>query len=323
MKKLYMIAIMLLSLMGSLQAQIPADGLLVYYPLNGNANDASGNGHDGVSHGGVTWTTDRYGNPNAAVLFNGTDSYIDCGDVHPSNVSCSISLWFKTNVRVQGDYSGLIADAGGYQGFTLNQNLDTIRFAYQGSSWLEPTWGIPQSAVGQWNHLAVVYNNGQVSMYINGRLVSTVAGDPGITQTYLTLKMGADAQITSKCWNGALDEVRLYNRALTLEDIYRLIITTIEQSSDDLIPARFGLSQNYPNPFNPSTTIRFTLPRSSNVTLTVFNALGQQVAVLQNGELEGGYHEVRFEASGLSSGAYFYILQAGTFVETKKLMLVR
>jgi photosystem II stability/assembly factor-like uncharacterized protein len=301
-----------------------SNGLLVYYPLNGNANDASGNGHNGVSHGGVAWTTDRNGNPNSAVLFNGTDSYIDCGAVHPSNVNCSISLWFKTNARVQGDYSGLITDGGNYQGFTLNQNLDTIRFAYQGSNWVEPTWGIPQSAVGQWKHLALVYTSGHVSMYINGALVSTVAGDAGTIQTYLTLKMGADALITSKCWNGALDEVRLYNRALTLAEIQALSsITAIEDRFDDLIPATFVLSQNYPNPFNPSTTIRYGLPNRSHVSLTVFNTLGQQVSIPQNGDQDPGYHEVRFDGSGLPSGVYFYRMQAGSFTETRKLLLVR
>ena len=88
------------------------------------------------------------------------------------------------------------------------------------------------------------------------------------------------------------------------------------------LPSEYAISQNYPNPFNPSTTIRYGLPQWSQVTLTVFNTLGQQVAVLQNGEQEAGYHEVKFDANGLSSGVYFYRLSAGEFVQTKKLLLV-
>jgi photosystem II stability/assembly factor-like uncharacterized protein len=89
------------------------------------------------------------------------------------------------------------------------------------------------------------------------------------------------------------------------------------------IPQHYELLQNYPNPFNPSTTIRYGLPHNSVVQLTVFNTLGQQVTVLQNGEQEAGYHEVKFDGRGLSSGVYFYRLQAGNFVETRKLLFVR
>jgi hypothetical protein len=85
---------------------------------------------------------------------------------------------------------------------------------------------------------------------------------------------------------------------------------------------RFELEQNFPNPFNPSTTIRYGLPNRSHVMLAVFNNLGQQVAVFQNGEQDAGYHEVKFNGSALSSGVYFYRIQAGEFVLTKKLLLL-
>jgi hypothetical protein len=89
------------------------------------------------------------------------------------------------------------------------------------------------------------------------------------------------------------------------------------------IPAVIELGQNYPNPFNPSTTIRYGLPNRSNVTLTVFNTQGQRVATLVQGEQQAGYHEVKFDASGLSSGVYVYQMQAGGYVATKKLLLLR
>ncbi len=79
------------------------------------------------------------------------------------------------------------------------------------------------------------------------------------------------------------------------------------------IPAEYALSQNYPNPFNPSTTIRYALPQKSAVSLRVYNALGQDVAGLVEGDQEAGYHEVKFDASNLSSGFYIYRLTAGDF----------
>ena len=89
------------------------------------------------------------------------------------------------------------------------------------------------------------------------------------------------------------------------------------------LPHEFLLQQNYPNPFNPSTTIRYGLPSRSHVTLAVFNTLGQQVATLVQGEQEAGYHDVHFDASGLASGVYLYRLQAGDFVQSLKLTLLR
>ena len=89
------------------------------------------------------------------------------------------------------------------------------------------------------------------------------------------------------------------------------------------LPTEFSLDQNYPNPFNPSTTIRYGLSSPEYVSLTVFNTLGQQVSVLQDGEQDAGYHEVKFDAQNLPSGMYFYRMQAGTFTEVKKLLLVR
>lgn len=85
----------------------------------------------------------------------------------------------------------------------------------------------------------------------------------------------------------------------------------------------FSLEQNYPNPFNPSTTIRFALPHRSHATLTLFNPLGQRVAVVIDGEYSAGPHTVRFEGSGLASGMYYYRLTAGAYAETKTLILLR
>jgi hypothetical protein len=85
----------------------------------------------------------------------------------------------------------------------------------------------------------------------------------------------------------------------------------------------YSLSQNYPNPFNPSTVISYQLPVISSVTLKVYDILGREVATLVNEEKPAGSYEVQFDASGLTSGIYFYQLNAGQYSETKKMILLK
>jgi hypothetical protein len=89
------------------------------------------------------------------------------------------------------------------------------------------------------------------------------------------------------------------------------------------IPEKFSLDQNYPNPFNPSTTIKYSIPKQSNVALKVFDVLGSEVATLVNKEQSQGNYEVEFDGSDLTSGIYFYRLQAGDYVQTKKMILLK
>lgn len=85
----------------------------------------------------------------------------------------------------------------------------------------------------------------------------------------------------------------------------------------------FELTQNYPNPFNPSTKIKYQIPELSFVTIKVYDVLGKEVTTLINEEKPAGSYEVEFDASRLPSGVYFYRLQAGSFIETKKMILLR
>ena len=89
------------------------------------------------------------------------------------------------------------------------------------------------------------------------------------------------------------------------------------------LPVSFALSQNYPNPFNPSTVIRFELPRAVNVSLKVYNMLGQEVVELMNGLQQAGVHAVRLDARNLASGAYIYRLRTDGFEASRKLMLLK
>ena len=94
-------------------------------------------------------------------------------------------------------------------------------------------------------------------------------------------------------------------------------------SVDNLLPTEYALEQNFPNPFNPSTTIKYQLPKDGLVTLKIYDILGREVATLVNEEKIAGKYQVNFNASSLASGVYIYKLQAGDFVSSKKMLLLK
>jgi hypothetical protein len=100
-------------------------------------------------------------------------------------------------------------------------------------------------------------------------------------------------------------------------------LSGIREIDNGQIPSEFTLSQNYPNPFNPQTKIQFSLSKAGNVSLTVFNVVGEEVAVLVNGFKNSGNYEYTFDPKGLSSGIYFYTLKTSEFVSTKKMILMK
>lgn len=102
-----------------------------------------------------------------------------------------------------------------------------------------------------------------------------------------------------------------------------VVTTVVTGVAGAEIPREFALEQNYPNPFNPSTTIRYALPEKSLVQLTLFNALGQDIRRLVEQQQDAGYYAVTLDGRTLASGLYFYRITAGTYVSTKKLMLIK
>ncbi len=105
-----------------------------------------------------------------------------------------------------------------------------------------------------------------------------------------------------------------YDGSFSYSDVIEVEVAT---------PATFALEQNYPNPFNPSTKIRFSIPIETDVRLNVYNTLGQEVAEIVNSRLKEGYHEVNFDAFSLTSGIYFYRLEADKFVDVKKMIIIK
>ena len=101
------------------------------------------------------------------------------------------------------------------------------------------------------------------------------------------------------------------------------LLTEVKEKSDSPFPSIYILYQNHPNPFNPTTMIRYSLPKSGFAALRVYDGLGREVAVLVEGHQGTGVHEVALDAKGMTSGTYYYRLQAGDIVITKRLTMIR
>jgi hypothetical protein len=120
------------------------------------------------------------------------------------------------------------------------------------------------------------------------------------------------------------DTLRIFtHKAISYLDTYSVSGFSTFVGDADMRPGLTQLLQNYPNPFNPRTTIRYTLSRPSDVRLTLYNVLGQHVRTLVQNQQDAGYHEIPLEATGLASGVYLYQLQAGDFMQSRKLLILK
>ena len=136
---------------------------------------------------------------------------------------------------------------------------------------------------------------------------------------------GTTLQLTPVATGDAV--ITVIAQDLTYNDFFaysfNVNVNPTDVESTDQLPTEFALFQNYPNPFNPTTNIKFDLPKESNVTLKVYNILGEEVATLVNKVMPAGHQVVTFDASRLASGMYIYRIQAGNFVQVKKMLLMK
>ena len=117
--------------------------------------------------------------------------------------------------------------------------------------------------------------------------------------------------------------VRVVSAVVATDGYHTYVATIGEAAKGGSLPSDYALGQNYPNPFNPVTTISFSLPVASHVTLEVYNVMGQRVTTVSDGFYEAGVHACEWNGSAVASGVYFYRIETPEFVETKKMMLLK
>ncbi len=301
--------------------------LIAYYPMNGNANDASGHGYHGVVHGAVL-TTDRFGNPNAAYRFDGVDDYISVANHDSLNFRRAISLNFWMKIDQFSGHEAFLLSHGSWQhrwkvSLIPSRHLRWTVNTDQGIVDLDsenPLQG------GIWYNVTCYYDGSGMELYLNGELDNFTSCSGLIRQTSYDLTMGQMLPgNASYNFAGVLDEVRVYNYGLSVPEI-----TTLYQMPNGVTPPegvplarQFKVYPNYPNPFNSVTVIQYTLPHTQRVEVVVFDVTGQRVAVLMHGIQQAGRHTLRWQADNLSAGIYFCRVHSENNSGTIKMLLVK
>ena len=165
---------------------------------------------------------------------------------------------------------------------------------------------------------------------LNGNGANLIAGTDYYLVTYFT--SGSETGILIDDGNVDSRTLRDYNDGMgwvvktydmRLRPIMGLANASVSVKSEEQSPTKFALYNNYPNPFNPTTTIKYEIPKTVNVSLKIYDLLGREVRTLINQEQKPGFYEIPFGSSELSSGVYFYVLRAGNFMQTKKMILLK
>jgi len=154
---------------------------------------------------------------------------------------------------------------------------------------------------------------------------SEVLSDSLFGKYYRMINTGTYSLTFSKTGYNSKTVTNVYAKkdSLTTLNVLLRPVSVNISNNGNAIPQDYKLYQNYPNPFNPATTISFALPKESDIVLKVYDISGREVAELINGVLKAGEYNYKFDASDLSSGVYFYSIKAGSYTETKKMLLVK
>ena len=311
-----------------LPANVPTTGLVGYWPFCGNANDESGNANNGTVNG-ATLTTDRFGNTNSAYNFDGINDNIGLGNFF-NYTSFSISMWVKP-----GNQNGHAVIIDNNHASSNNWVFQTIsNFSNNGYNFINSNEVL--LSTNNWNHVILSYSLGVVRVYLNGNLVTETPWSLNYNNSP-SLFLGYWQAANARFWKGDMDDIGIWNRALTQEEITNLYnvnqcITNITVT-DTLVINVGQLSFNdpvtwannitiAPNPASSEINISFNnITNLNGGTLKIINSLGQEVATTPI--TTSGTNSTMQLATWGGTGMYFVqiINPQGQIVDIKKIIL--
>ena len=270
-------------IMAQVPSYVPTNGLVGYWPFSGNANDESGNGNNGTVNG-ANLTTDRFGNVNSAYNFNGLNNYISA--VRNNLNQFSVSLWFNANLNQE--YSPFVdANNSNWEIYLIYLKPTFTNWITAPSNYEEfiSTTTVPLS---QWQHIVYTYTSNNVNVYLNGVLISSFSNVSLVNSNNGLYYFGASISGSSQFYEGKLDDIGIWNRILTQDDITNLynsantnecLTMTINTGVLSTIPVSYTSTVNiYPNPANDQITIDCgNLANVVGWNIKITNMLGQEV----------------------------------------------
>ncbi|MBD3223323.1 MAG: T9SS type A sorting domain-containing protein [Caldithrix sp.] len=303
--------------------------LIAYYPLDGNANDVSGNGHNGQIN--EAQPVEGYDSiSNHAYAFDGANDHIRISNHSELNFTeaITINLWIK--IPAYFDDEAFVISHGSWEerwkmSFTEKPH-NRLRWTVNTSEGIYDVDTDFQLQTNRWYNVTAFYDGQDFEIYIDGRL-NNFAEQTGPMNTttkdlMIAQRFPDDYQYNFK---GAVDEIRIYENGISPTEIHALYeqMTPLQQYQNPTLPEQHVLKQNHPNPFNNSTTITFNLASKSPVTVEIFSVHGQHIRTIVEKVLPAGEHSARWNAQNLASGIYFYRLRSRSFTSTKKMILIR
>jgi hypothetical protein len=311
------------------QADLASD-LIAHYTFNDHAMDISGNANHGSIVGGVVTATDRYGNQTGCYEFNGVNSYVHV----PYSVSLSSpdtavtqAAWVYLNgTSLVGQAFGpvIMKSTSGANAFMYRMTAQPVGFGVAFNNWYNQANADEPLDLYRWYHVVAVFDVSEVRFFLDGAPVDTVAMAITMNQDMRDLTIGADIPGILEIFNGRIDDVRLYSRALSnaeVAELYAQDAVAIEESPS---LAGLSLSPGYPNPSSTRTRLHFTLPIAQSVRLSVIDVTGRRVRHLESGSYPAGRHAAVWDGRddlgrSVPAGLYFLQLQAGHQVRTTRI----
>ncbi|TVQ15588.1 MAG: T9SS C-terminal target domain-containing protein [Balneolaceae bacterium] len=299
--------------------------LVLYLPFNGNAADESGNNH-AVSMDGPVLTTDRFDAAGRAYRFDGINDYMRVANTAPLNFSNAVTINFWiTFAQFYNREQFPISHGSWDKRWKVSLSNNKIRWTINTSGGITDIDSETTVERNRWYNVTAWYSGADMELYIDGKLEAFKYWSGAINPSPVDLTIGQIVPNNNQYnFNGKIDDIRLYDYALPYDEILRLasVTTSVEDGRNEL-PQKTHLYQNYPNPFNPATMISFDLKDAGDVSIRVYNMLGQEVGNLVQARMSAGSYSIPFDASALASGLYIYRLKTGNFVHSRKMVLIK